>query len=193
MRMLLPAACAVVLAAQPRIENARLQTRAVSGPLERDFRSIVASQNAPAWIGYTVAQSPGEGSMCGTVHLEGSPEFVMLYRVAAGQVEKIRSYSTDCTFEAGGLPIYWLTGVDGGQSASMLASFVAPGKSPLSGSALSTIARHRDGVPALIELARRPQLPAGIRQEAVRWLGRSKDPRAVRFFEETLAKTEPRP
>ncbi len=51
--------------------------------------------------------------MCGTVSLEGAKEFVVLYRVAAGQVEKIRTYATDCTFDAGDLPLYWLTGVDG--------------------------------------------------------------------------------
>jgi len=180
-------ACAAAVVAQPKIENAKLQTRAVSGSLEADFRASVASQSEAAWVGYTVAQTAGERSMCGTVSLEGAPEFVVLYRVADGQVEKIRTYAIDCKFDAGGLPLYWLTGVDGAQSASMLASFVVPGKSPLSSSALSAIARHRDGAPALIDLAKRPQLPASIRQEAVRWLGRSKDPRAVKFFEETLA------
>ncbi len=187
MRIFLLAACAAALVAQPRIENAKLQTRAVSGSLEAAFRAIVASQTEPAWIGYSAPQTAGERSTCGTVSLEGAPEFIVLYRVAGALVEKIRTYATDCSFDAGGLPVYWLTGVDGGQSASLLASFVIPGKSPLSNNALSAIARHRDGAPALIELAKRPQLPSNIRQEAVRWLGRSKDPRAVKFFEETLA------
>jgi len=57
----------------------------------------------------------------------------------------------------------------------------------LANSALSAIARHHDGAPALIDLARKPQVSSQIKQEAVRWLGRSKDPRAVKFFEETLA------
>jgi hypothetical protein len=57
----------------------------------------------------------------------------------------------------------------------------------LANSALSAIARHQDGAPALIDLAKRPQVSPQIRQEAVRWLGRSKDPRATKFFEEILA------
>ncbi len=180
---------------QPKIENAKLQTRAVSGSLDASFRTIVSSQVEPAWIGYQVAQTPGERSMCGTVSLEGAREFVVLYRVTAGQVEKIRTYATDCTFDAGDLPFYWLTGVDGAQSAALLASFIPPADAAnrkgvewqLANSALSAIARHQDGAPALIDLAKRPQISPQMRQEAVRWLGRSKDPRATKFFQEILA------
>jgi hypothetical protein len=193
-RILLMAAFAVALYAQPKTENAKLQTRAVNGTLDASFRPIVSSQVEPAWIGYQVAQVSGERSMCGTVSLEGAKEFVVLYRVAAGQVEKIRTYATDCTFDAGDLPLYWLTGVDGSQSALLLASFIPPADAnkkglewQLANSALSAIARHQDGAPALIDLARRPLVSAQMRQEAVRWLGRSKDPRATKFFEEILA------
>jgi hypothetical protein len=197
-RVLTVAALTASLFAQPKIENAKLDTRAVSGSLEGAFRTLSSSSSSgdPAWIGYTVPQVLGERSMCGTVALEGGREFVVLYRVAAGQVEKIRTYATDCTFDAGDLPLHWLTGVDGSQSALLLASFVLPstdskngkgGAWQLANSALSAIARHQDGVPALIELARKPQISAQVKQEAVRWLGRSKDPRAIKFFEEILA------
>jgi hypothetical protein len=182
-------------AVQPKIENAKLQTRAVSGSLDATFRTIISSSVEPAWIGYSAAQVLGERSMCGTVSLEGAKEFVVLYRVAAGQVEKIRTYAIDCTFDAGDLPLHWLTGVDGSQSALLLASFIPPADPAdrrslgwqLANSALSAIARHLDGAPALIDLARRPQVSPQMRQEAVRWLGRSKDPRATKFFEEILA------
>jgi hypothetical protein len=197
-RVLLTAALAISAFAQtqPKIENAKLDTRAVSGSLEATFRTLVSSAVDPAWIGYSVPQVPGERSMCGTVALEGGREFVVLYRAAAGQVEKIRTYATDCTFDAGDLPLHWLTGVDGSQSALLLSSFVPPstdskngkgGAWQIASSALSAIARHQDGAPALIDLARRPQISPQIKQEAVRWLGRSKDPRALKFFEEILA------
>lgn len=200
MRTLLPfalitTACMAPVFAQPKIENAKLETRAVNGSIEATFRTIVSSQSEAAWVGYSVAQIPGERTMCGTVSLEGAREFVILYRVMAGQVEKIRTYATDCLFDAGGLPLYWLTGVDGAQSASLLSSFIPSSAEndrkglawQLANSALSAMARHQDGAPALIELAHRPQLSPQIRQEAVRWLGRSKDPRAIKFFEEILA------
>jgi len=195
-KLLTLAALTATLFAQPKIENAKLDTRAVNGSLEMAFRALVASSVDPAWIGYSVPQVAGERSMCGTVALEGGREFVVLYRVSAAQVEKIRTYATDCTFDAGGLPLHWLTGVEGPQSALLLSSFVPPstdskngkgGAWQLANSALSGIARHQDGAPALIELARKPQISSQVKQEAVRWLGRSKDPRAMKFFEEILA------
>jgi hypothetical protein len=179
--------CAALLGAQPRIDNAKLETRAAGPSLEAALRSITASQADAAWIGYTVAQISGERQMCATVSLEGAPEFVVMYRVSAGQIEKIRSYGTDCRFDAGGLPVYWLTGVDGEQSAAFLAGYVVPGKSAVSSSALSALARHRDGAPALIGLAKRTDLQSNTRQEVMRWLGRSADPRAVKFFEQIFA------
>jgi hypothetical protein len=195
-RILTLAALAITAFAQPKTENAKLDTRAANGSLEAAFRTLASSAVDPAWIGYSVPQVPGERSMCGTVALEGGREFIVMYRVAAGQVEKIRTYATDCTFDAGDLPLHWLTGVDGAQSALLLSSFVPPnldskngkgGAWQLANSALSAIARHQDGAPALIELARKPLISAQIKQEAVRWLGRSKDPRALKFFEEILA------
>jgi hypothetical protein len=194
-KVVMMAALSIAAFGQPKIENAKLQTRAVNGSLDASFRTIVSSQVDPGWIGYSVSQVPGERSMCGTVSLEGARDFVMLYRVAAGQVEKIRTYASDCTFDAGDLPLYWLTGVDGAQSALLLSIFIPPADEKdrkslswqLANSALSAIARHQDGAPALIDLARRTQVSSQIRQEAVRWLGRSKDPRATKFFEEILA------
>ncbi|MBK7927778.1 MAG: HEAT repeat domain-containing protein [Bryobacterales bacterium] len=44
-----------------------------------------------------------------------------------------------------------------------------------------------EGTPLLIQLARSNANPA-VRKQAMFWLGQSKDPRAVRFFEETLTR-----
>lgn len=44
-----------------------------------------------------------------------------------------------------------------------------------------------EGVPLLIQVARTNANPA-VRKQAMFWLGQSRDPRAVRFFEEILAK-----
>jgi len=185
--------------AQPKIENARLEARNVSGSLDASFRTIVSSQTEPAWIGYSVAQISGERSMCGTVSLEGARDFVMLFRVVGGQVEKIRTYASDCIFDGGGLPIYWLNGVNGEQSASLLATFIPATTANLdtreqrevrnlANTALYAIARHKDGAPTLIDLARRTQISPQMRQEAFRALGRSKDPRAIQFFEQILTR-----
>jgi HEAT repeat protein len=52
--------------------------------------------------------------------------------------------------------------------------------------ALSQLPRD-EGVPLLIQLARTNTNPA-VRKQAMFWLGQSKDPRALRFFEEILFK-----
>ena len=100
---------AATLYAQPRLQNARLETRAVSGSLESTFRAIVNAQSGPAWIAYAAPLIPGEHNMCcwnsnvqcpgctlepqtnpvnfppnpnATVRLEGASEFFVFYRVS---------------------------------------------------------------------------------------------------------------
>jgi hypothetical protein len=51
-------------AAPFNIENAQLQTRAVSGTLADTFRAIEAQADKPEWIGYGVAEIAGDRNMC---------------------------------------------------------------------------------------------------------------------------------
>jgi len=44
-----------------------------------------------------------------------------------------------------------------------------------------------EGVPMLIQVARTNRNPE-VRKQAMFWLGQSKDPRAVKFFEDILTK-----
>ncbi len=48
---------------EPRLTNAKVQSRNAAAGLEREFRGIVAAQETPAWIGYSVAVL-GEHQMC---------------------------------------------------------------------------------------------------------------------------------
>jgi hypothetical protein len=137
----------------PRIENAKLETRAVAGTLDATLRGITAQADKPEWLGYAVDQIPGERSACcgnhsddggcgtcnlekehdsnnsisqksGTVALEGARQLFVLFRLEARQVGKIRVASEDCTLDAGGLPFLWLTGVKPAESISFLESYV---------------------------------------------------------------------
>ena len=49
---------------QPRIVNAKVESRAVQGTLESDFRALVARTAGPAWIGYSVPEVAGDRMMC---------------------------------------------------------------------------------------------------------------------------------
>jgi len=49
---------------QPRVINAKLETRAVQGSLETEFRALVAHTPGPAWIAYSVPEVAGDRTMC---------------------------------------------------------------------------------------------------------------------------------
>ena len=131
--------------AQPHVQNARMETRAVSGGLEATIRAMVNAQSTPAWIGYEVPIVPGDRQMCcwnnevrgcflephladrtvvispnQTVKLEGPTQLVVLFRAENRQIGKIRSFSPECELDAGGLPFVWLTGVSAAESVKML-------------------------------------------------------------------------
>ncbi len=138
--------CAAAWAQQPRVENARIETRAVTGGLESTFRGILAAQSAPAWIGYSVPIVAGDHQMCcwnnnvrcgcsleprngdqsftvsnnQPVKLEGPRDLVVLFRVENHQTGKIRTFTPECNLDAGGLPFLWLTGVTPPESIHLL-------------------------------------------------------------------------
>jgi hypothetical protein len=132
--------------AQPHVQNARIETRTVTGGLSATLQSIVTAQSSPMWLGYAVPIIPGDRQMCcwndnvrgcfleprpgdrvlvvsgnQTVKLEGPTELVMLYRVENREIGKIRSCSPECELDAGGLPFIWLTGVKPAESVKVLA------------------------------------------------------------------------
>jgi HEAT repeat protein len=137
----------------PRIENARLETRAVATSLDKTIRGMAATAANAEWVGYQVDRNAGERGVCcnnnwndgncgtcrlekengertGTRHtaenvkLEGSRQLIVLYRLQEKQVVKIRVASDDCTLDAGGLPFVWLTGVKASESVALLATYV---------------------------------------------------------------------
>jgi len=137
----------------PRIENAKLETRAVGTSLDATFRELAGSADKPEWAGYYVERVAGERGACcdnnwndgncgtcrlekenggtistshadGSVKLEGASQLVVLYRLEAKQVVTIRVASEDCALDAGGLPFVWLTGVKAPESVALLATYV---------------------------------------------------------------------
>src|SRR5579863_5815558 len=57
-------AAAGLWAQQPRLSNAKVETRAVPAGLEREFQSIIGASSGPAWIGWAVRAVPGDHQMC---------------------------------------------------------------------------------------------------------------------------------
>src|SRR5438309_9195795 len=48
----------------PRIENAKLETRAVGASLDAAIRELAGKAEAPEWVGYSVDEIAGERGVC---------------------------------------------------------------------------------------------------------------------------------
>lgn len=174
-----------LLAQQPKVTNGRMETRAVS-TLEKDFHAIVAAATSATWVGYAVAKAPGSGNMCSQsktspIHLEGSPNGAVLYRIEHQTVQKVRISATECDLDAGGLPFVWLTGVKPAESLALLQTLVPQHAE----GALSAIALHAGPeADRLLEGYAAAGQPANLREKAVFWMGAARGKRGY----ETLAR-----
>ena len=138
----------------PNFENAKVESRALSGSLADEVSRWAKSATEPQWLGYAVPVIDGEraiccnndwngNSGCGTCKLEGNdrganfnstkatrtelegPSYVVvLYRASGGEVQKIRVVSEICNVDAGGLRVTWFTGADPAKSVEYLSTFV---------------------------------------------------------------------
>ncbi len=202
---LIALAGAACLSAQPHLQNAKLENRAVTGSLDSTFRGIVSAQSSPAWIAYAAPQIPGDRTMCcfntvngiswqgcslepnqqsvtfgpagAKIYLEGAPEFYVFYRIEDKQVARVRDFSLECNIDAGGLPVYFLTGVNAAQSVALLESLVpavtdSTEQRRIANSAISAIGFHRDpAADAALDRLAAPSHSEDIRRQAVMMLG----------------------
>jgi HEAT repeat protein len=133
----------------------------------------------------------------GTVNLERGGQLVVLLRVADKHVMKIRLASDDCTLDAGGLRIVWLTGVKAEESVALLVSFVRPeeiqqhGDHGVSEQALTAIALHADPAAdrAFTSFVATTQ-PEGLREKASFWLGAARGEKGLALLKQ-MAKSDP--
>jgi HEAT repeats len=133
----------------------------------------------------------------GTMSLERGGQLVVLLRVADKHVMNIRMASNDCTLDAGGVRVLWLTGVKGDESVGLLANYVRPeeiqrhGEHGLSEQALTAIAMHADAAAdrafASFVAATQPQ---GLREKASFWLGAARGEKGLVLLKQ-MAKSDP--
>jgi hypothetical protein len=141
-RILLFTVALGAFAQQPRIQNAKQETRTPTPSLDSAIRTILASQTEPAWIGYSVPRAPRQddwyddssrGCILEDGHnativrdvntpvpLEGPANMLVLFRIAEQNVQRIRLLAPDCLLDAGGLPFYWFTNVKPSDSIAFL-------------------------------------------------------------------------
>jgi hypothetical protein len=189
------------LTAQPkRLVDAQVQTRAVSGSLDQQIQSLQTVQPQPAWAAYIVPAARGRNFGCdgywrdneftvagGVVHLEPPQEVMVLFRFNNNQVSQIRTLAPDCDISAGGVPFYWLTGVQPADSVAKLGGFVTQG-GRLTESAVNAIGFHAGPAAdtALEKFLARDQ-PESVRMRAARWMGTTRGRRGVEMLKAIVA------
>ena len=210
----------------PRVENAKLETRAAGASLEATIRELAGRADKPEWVGYHVDQVAGERGVCcnnnwndgncgtcrlekesgvsstttetdGKMNLEGSRQLVVLYRLEAKQVVKIRVASDDCALDAGGLPFVWLTGVKPTDSVALLATYARDsdfedrGDHGIAHGALTAIALHADAsADRALESFVTPEQREGLRRQAAFWMGAARGKAGLNALQH-MAKTDP--
>jgi hypothetical protein len=155
----------------------------------------VAARGAPTWIGYRLPAAAGSRRTCSTgtrILLEAPAEFVVLARVDAGRIVRIRAVTPECEVDAGGMPVVWLNDVKASESVEWLAGLVATaaetrnGMQQIARPAMTAVGLHAGtGAPKLLEIARTTRNQE-VRKQAMSQLAQSTDPRTVSLFEEIL-------
>ncbi len=210
----------------PRIENAKLETRAAGASLEPTMREITGSAEKAEWVGYHVEEVAGNRGVCcdnnwndgncgtcrlekensrtsgtthsdGNVKLEGARKLIVLYRLEAKHVVKIRVASDDCTLDAGGLPFIWLTGVKAPESVALLATYVrgaefeGHGERKIGNGALTAVALHADAsADQALESFVTPEQRDELRRQAAFWMGAARGKAGLTALQQ-MAKTDP--
>ena len=210
----------------PRLENAKLETRAAGASLDATMREIAATAEKAEWVGYHVDQAAGERGVCcnnnwndgncgtcrlekenggsssttrtdGNVKLESSRQLIVLYRLEAKQVVRIRVASDDCTLDAGGLAFVWLTGVKPTESVALLATYVRGsgfedhGDRSVGNGALTAIALHAEAsADRALESFVTPEQREGLRRQAAFWMGAARGSAGLTVLQH-MAKTDP--
>jgi hypothetical protein len=133
------------------------------------------------------------------VRLEGARRIAVLFRAEQKQIGKIRVVSEDCTLDAGGRTVIWLTGVKPAESVAWLEEFVLAqkhgghDKHNTGDSALTAIAMHADAAAdRALESFTAPDKPAELRKQTSFWLGEARGKTGLAALEK-MAKNDPSP
>lgn len=213
--------------AAPKTENAKIEQRAVAGDFAQTIDAWIREAAQPQWLAYAVpsisrdrqvccgGQNWDDNGRCGPCRLEGSEHgssinmrsdkvqlegprsMLVLLRSEARKLGKIRVVSDDCTIDAGGLQVLWLTKVNPAESVKYLEKLVTPqefdehGHDRLGRGALTAIALTDDtAADHSIAMFTAPDKPENLRKEAAFWAGEARGTTGFLLLK-SLAKSDP--
>ncbi len=179
----------------PAVTNGHVVERAVAGGLAPTIAQLANRESGVAWIGYAVPMVAGDHRMCDwkdggvPVRLEPSDTLMVMLRLEAGQVERIRALSENCRIDAGGRTVHWLTGVRPAESVAWLrARVTATGVTRrVADGALSALALHAE--PAALDWllsTARTGSTTQVRGQALFWLSQRAGQRAIGAIAEAI-------
>ena len=158
-----------------------------------DSRSCCrACRLEPAADGTSMARrAPGttQGA-AGVIQLERADRFVVLVRVVAREVERIRVFSDDCELDAGGRTITWLQNVRPADSIALLESLVTADRRPdrVADGGITALALHADpAADASLERLVAVNQPEAQRRKVTFWLGNARGARGLATLKRVLA------
>lgn len=146
--------------------------------------------------GNTYVQNDGQQNK--TVALEAPVNVTILLRVDQRRVMRIRIASSNCTLDAGGLRVLWLTNVKPEESVAELSRFVNPksngdDENDLTNQAVMAIAQHADpSADRALASFVAPNQATHLREKAAFWLGAARGKTGVQILEK-MAKSDPDP
>src|SRR5678816_2346429 len=124
----------------------------------------------------------------GPLKLEGADTLFVLYRIADGNIQRIRIASPECPLDTNGLTLHWLTGVRPADSIEYLATLATGDSSRrLANNATMAIALHGDQQASnrLIALARNAR-SSDVRGTALFWVAQRAGDKAVGTITQAL-------
>jgi hypothetical protein len=147
--------------------------------------------------GTNMTSRNGDAGKGGTVKLEGSRDLVVFLRAEAKRIMKIRMVSDECTVDAGGLPLVWLTGVKPAESVTMLAGYVHDSdfdehdQRRVGDAALTAIALQAgETADRTLESFVRSEERESLRKQAAFWLGEARGKAGLLVLQK-MAKSDP--
>ena len=147
----------------------------------------VKPDESVAWLASLVAADPGGGDRHDRVG-RSAMAALALHNVASAVTRLIAAARDDRRPQVRGQALFWLAQRAGQQAVAVITGAIDTDPDTevkkKAVFALSQLPKD-EGVPRLMEVARNNRNPA-VRKQAMFWLGESRDPRAVTFFEEIL-------
>ena len=178
-----------------RVENravSRIRTFSLDCDVDAGGATVTALENVAvaesvAWLATVVTLPSDVGDSRNRLQMSALSALA-LHPGSAATDRLVAFARDDGRTRVRGQALFWLAERAGSEAVSTIGNAIdADPELEVKRRAVFALSRlpRAEGVPLLIQLARTHRLPE-IRRQAMFWLGQSKDPRAVDFFEEIL-------